>query len=188
MDKSCLKRLKLCVENVAGRKMMTPKDFEFLSGHIFSRLHVMISPTTIKRIWGYLQENTSPRVSTLDVLSKYVGYVDWSDYCVEQAKGDIVQSSFLNSRSLRADSLEVGDRVLVAWLPDRKCVFENCGGGEFTVVSSENSKLKVGGSFRCAAFIEGEPLYMDDLRQAGMPPMTYVAGKINGIRFEMIGK
>lgn len=45
---------KLCelIELTVGRKMMTPKDFEFLSNTIMQRLHMSVSPTTLKRLGG----------------------------------------------------------------------------------------------------------------------------------------
>lgn len=48
--------LKENIENMAGKKMHGPKDFDNLSAQIFNRLKIMISPTTLKRLWGYLNE------------------------------------------------------------------------------------------------------------------------------------
>lgn len=61
--------------------MKTPKDFEYLSECIFEKFHEKISPTTLKRLWGYLPESTTPRKSTLDILSMFVGYDNWKDFC-----------------------------------------------------------------------------------------------------------
>jgi hypothetical protein len=32
--------------------------------------------------------------------------------------------------------------------------------------------------------VEGEPLYLDNLRQGSAPPIAYVCGKKSGVRFE----
>lgn len=185
-EKECLEQLKVLVEKTLGKKLVTPKDYDFLSEHIFSRLHIMISATTIKRLWGYLKENTSPRLATLDVLSRFVGYRDWNEFCQSVGNCDAIQSDIIMSRSLNVGQLKKGNKVLVTWLPDRKCVFEFCGGNDFKVLSAENSKIKAGATFRCSFFIEGEPLFLDHLIQSGMPSTSYVAGKINGIRFELV--
>lgn len=74
-------KLREQVEGAVERKMKTPKDFEFLSECILEKYHERISPTTLKRIWGYLSESTTPRKSTLDILSKFVGYDNWKDFC-----------------------------------------------------------------------------------------------------------
>ena len=82
-QEQALARLRELIEGVIGRKMKTPKDFEFLSECIFEKFHEKISPTTLKRIWGYLSESTTPRTSTLDILSKFVGYANWKEFCKE---------------------------------------------------------------------------------------------------------
>ena len=74
-------KLRLQVEGAIERKMKTPKDFDFLSECIFKKFHEKLSPTTLKRIWGYLSESTTPRKSILDILSKFVGYDNWKDFC-----------------------------------------------------------------------------------------------------------
>ena len=64
--------------------MQTPKDFDVLSDSIFEKTHQSISPTTLKRLWGYLQEPSIPRSSTLNLLAQYVGFDSWAAYCKEE--------------------------------------------------------------------------------------------------------
>ena len=80
-QEQALAKLRELIEGVIERKMKTPKDFEFLSECIFEKFHEKISPTTLKRLWGYLPETTTPRKSTLDILSMFVGYDNWKDFC-----------------------------------------------------------------------------------------------------------
>lgn len=79
-QKQALAKLRDKIEDAIGRKMKTPKDFEFLSEQVFEKLHETVSATTLKRIWGYLSEASIPRISTLDILSQYVGYTDWASF------------------------------------------------------------------------------------------------------------
>lgn len=81
-------KLRLQVEGAIERKMKTPKDFDFLSECIFKKFHEKLSPTTLKRIWGYLSESTTPRKSTLDILSQFVGYDSWKDFCEKNPTED----------------------------------------------------------------------------------------------------
>ena len=76
-----LERLREAIEMAVDRKMKTPKDFDFLAGQIFDKLHENVSSTTLKRIWGYLPETSAPRISTLDLLAQYVDYADWDAFC-----------------------------------------------------------------------------------------------------------
>ena len=76
-----LERLREAIEMAVDRKMKTPKDFDFLAGQIFDKLHENVSPSTLKRIWGYLAVNSAPRISTLDLLAQFVDYEDWDSFC-----------------------------------------------------------------------------------------------------------
>ena len=42
-----------------------------------------ISPTTLKRLFGYVKPATAPRTSTLSVLARYVGKAGWSDFSAQ---------------------------------------------------------------------------------------------------------
>lgn len=81
-----LARLREEIESVVGRKMKTPKDFDFLAGQIFDKLHENVSSTTLKRIWGYLSEPSTPRLSTLDLLAQFVGHQDWDAFCSQDSQ------------------------------------------------------------------------------------------------------
>ncbi|MBQ8127587.1 MAG: hypothetical protein IJ176_04215 [Prevotella sp.] len=73
-------RLRLAVEQTAGRKMRTNRDFELLAESICEKTKAKISPTTLKRIWGYVSEDVRPRPYTLDQLCLYVGYEDFDAF------------------------------------------------------------------------------------------------------------
>lgn len=69
------------LELKAGCTMRSSKDYEFLSECVFQETRQHISPTTLKRLWGYLSENVTPRLSTLNILSQSVGFKDWDEFC-----------------------------------------------------------------------------------------------------------
>ncbi len=69
------------IEQATGLKMSTSKDFEVLSEHIFEKTHQTVSPNTLKRLWGYLPDATTPRISTLNILTTFLGYQSWDDFC-----------------------------------------------------------------------------------------------------------
>ena len=86
--------------------------------------------------------------------------------------------------------LAVGDRLLLTWHPDRRCVIEHQGSGQFRVAEAENTKLAVGDTFECALMMEGEPLYVGNLTHlladgSTMGPVSYLAGKQGGVTFEV---
>ena len=87
-------RARLCamIEEAIGRKMKTPKDFDFLANAIYDKLHEKISSSTLKRIWGYLPETSTPRLGTLDILSQFVNYTDWKSFCAQTFSEKVPES------------------------------------------------------------------------------------------------
>jgi hypothetical protein len=85
-----------------------------------------------------------------------------------------------------AQTLNRGDRLRLIWQPDRVCDIEYLGELDFRVVASENTRLHEGDMFQYSLIIEGEPLYLDNLRQGNRPPIAYVCGKKAGVNFEFL--
>lgn len=56
------------------------KDCETLSHAIFNRTNCSVSPTTLKRLFGFAKVKDKPSKFTLNTLSAYCGYVDWTDF------------------------------------------------------------------------------------------------------------
>ena len=78
-------RLRIAIEAQVSREMRTPKDFDYLSEKIFEKVHQTVSPTTLKRMWGYLSETATPRLSTLNILSQFIGYNNWDAFCKSES-------------------------------------------------------------------------------------------------------
>ena len=74
--------LKLEVERIIGHRLTSANEFEQLSHLLLSHTHERLSPTTLKRLWGYLKnEEVETRRHTLDVLSRFVGFGCYEDFC-----------------------------------------------------------------------------------------------------------
>jgi hypothetical protein len=173
------------IETALKKKLCTPKDFEFLRERLYARLHVMVSRTTLMRLWGYVDEGVTPRKGTLDILAQFVGYQDWDSYCQNSLLPKEKQSSPIMSRKLSvAKELAEGERLRLTWQPERICDIEYLGNLQFRVMASENTRLKAGDTFECSLIIEGEPLYLDHLKQDAQQTISYVCGKKSGVSFE----
>lgn len=180
-------QLRTDIETALKKKLQTPKDFEFLRERIYARLHILVSRTTLMRLWGYVDEDVKPRKSTLDILSHFLGYEDWDAYCQNSRLPKEKQSSPIMSRRLSiANELNKGERLRLTWQPDRVCDIEYLGDLQFRVTASENTRLKAGDTFECSLIIEGEPLYLDHLKQTGQQSISYVCGKLSGVFFEFV--
>lgn len=171
------------VENMLGRRLSTHGDFIRLSEILFERTHERVSPTTLRRIWGFCNEGVSPRQFTLDVLSRFLLFRDYSDFC-SNACNEELQSGLCLGGKIETDCLSEGRLLRMSWLPDRCCLLRHLGNGNFRIVEARNTKLSVGDTFTCHLFIDHEPAYLDNLFHDGQGPMRYVAGRQSGVLVE----
>ena len=180
--------LKRGIEESIGRAVESPKGFDQLKQQIETRTGEVISTSTLKRFWGYLPGDTVPRLHTLNIMSRFLGYKNWQDYqknnLQEERQSNPVMVRHLNVQ----DELCVGDHLRLTWHPNRVCVVEYQGSLHFKVLESEQTRIQVGNTFDCSLIIENEPLYIDNLRQGDATPVAYVCGKKTGVRFEIIRK
>ena len=177
--------LRMDIEQEVKRKIRTPYDFEFLAGVIWERLHENISPTTLKRLWGYIDGADTTRRTTLCLLAQFLGFADWEAYQASLATRTDIESSAFEGEGVRINDLQPGDRVEVSWLPNRRCVFRYEGEAHFIVEEAANAKLHVGDSFDTTCFLVGKPMYLDNLQRDEVPStkesVSYVAGSKNGL-------
>ncbi len=174
--------LKKEVEKMMGRQLREARDFEELSGLLLSHTQERLSPTTLKRLWGYLpNEEVQTRRHTLDVLARLTGFHDYGDFCARADGLDEVQSGILYEAGITTEGMRRGQRLVITWRPDRRIVVQHLGDSRFEIVEAENTKLCVGDTFRCHLMIQHEPLYLDDVVHLGQLAMTYVAGQRDGV-------
>lgn len=175
-------------EQVAGRVMNTPRDFDYLATRILDKTKGYIAPITLKRFWGYLGDEyrKKPYRSTLNILAQFVGYVSIEAFEESYAGGSQVESDFLTNDSLQVASLEKNTRIELRWYPDRSITVVYLGMEMFKVVESVNSKLSAGDTFMMSQIIDGEPLTLRCLVHEGMAPTNYVCGRVNGVKYRVM--
>ncbi|EDP70887.1 hypothetical protein FBALC1_09008 [Flavobacteriales bacterium ALC-1] len=59
-----------------------------LSETIQKETGVLLSVTTLKRIWGKVNYNNAPSISTLNTLSQFIGYKNWRDFKTTSGKAN----------------------------------------------------------------------------------------------------
>lgn len=183
-NKDEIERLRERVEETIGRKIMTPRDFEFLSKQIEGYTNERISVSTLKRLWGYVEDKFNASLHTLDTLAQLVGYTGWDDFISSSEEGEEGESSHrIVRRKLFVEALHTGDAVILRWKPDRMVRLRYEGQDLFTIVESQNSKLQPDDTFHSNVIVEHEPLYMHGLYRKGMPPSDYICGKQGGVTF-----
>ena len=169
------------VEKKYGRRIATTTDFESLSVVIEHQIGELISSSTLKRLWGYVSLNPTPRVATLDVLSRFVGHRDFKAFCNHLKESQVYASNFFTSRCQTVAELKPDTTVHIGWAPNRLVKMRYLGNYQFEVMSSENSQLMTGDRFELSEIIVGYPLYISRILRNGAYTPSYVAGQIDGI-------
>ena len=179
-------------EVAVGRKLRTQKDFTMLCDMVKARTGDQLSYNTLRRAWGIVGGDTQPRLSTLSILARFLGYHDWDAFVVANGKALRGNSNEDSSTPLIVRHIDVplelktGDRLRLTWQPGRVCDVEYDGSLHFHVLASQKTRLQPGDTFLCSLIVDGEPLYLGLMQKPERQPMTYVCGRISGIRFEKI--
>lgn len=169
------------VEKKYGRRVATSTDFETLSVVIEMETGDLISSSTLKRLWGYVSLNPTPRIATLDVLSRFIGKRGFKDFCEGLKDSHAFVSTFFSSRCLDIASLQPGQKVTLGWAPNRIVVLDYLGDFNFEVVSNENSHLLPGDRFELSNVILEYPLVISKILRNGEYTPSYIAGQQGGI-------
>ncbi|MBR1550263.1 MAG: hypothetical protein IJ634_06460 [Bacteroidales bacterium] len=146
--------LKRLVCEAAGCQANTPGDFYTIMAFVESRTRESIGLTTIKRLWQYAGLSSTPRMATLDVLARSIGYRHYADF--REHYGDSTPSSnIVLGQSVKASDLLPGDHLMLRWNPGREIVIEYLGNSTFRVATSEGSKLQADDTFQASLFALG---------------------------------
>ncbi len=167
-------------------KTLSPSDFNRIQQDIKAKLpQSALNAKTLKRFFGYDQTDEASffRLYTLDVLSQYVGYANWNSYLEHLHLKEGAGSGDFKGEEINTDSLQVDDILQITWQPDRKSTLKYLGNQRFEIIETENSKWRVGDQFQCRHFINGKPLYVDNLtdKDGVLKSAMYVVGEKAGI-------
>ena len=169
------------IEQHFGQQLQSPADFQLLLQQIWEKQHAVLSLSTIKRLWGYVASNGTPRLSTLNTLAQFLGFADWNAYLVALEQRGGIESALCTGEGIQTADLQAEDRIVVAWQPNRQCTFRYLGENQFVVEDSTNAKLQQGTTFSAARFMIGQPMYLDNIHLAVGTHTSYVAGKRHGL-------
>lgn len=169
--------LLLRVEEEYGQSIRTTTDFEVFS----LSLKEGISTATLKRLWGYVNDKHTPRYRTLDILSRYIGHVDFKGFCHFLQTNSGCNSSFFTTRQIQVQSLQPGAIVEIGWSPNRYLRLQYHGRAVFEVVESRQSKLLPGDRFETVSFLMGQPLSLAYVLRNNERTVPFIAGRNGGL-------
>lgn len=181
--------LLMAIEHAVDYKICTTRGFERLSQMISHRTRENISVSTLKRIWGYVKGYDDIRMSTLDVLSRFIGYNDYEHFSNDiNSESDVIASNFFFGKCVYVDDMYKGECFRLTWSPGRLCEIRYDGDYRFTVISSTMTRLVAGTTFCCHIIEIGQPLYLNKVIFPSAPQheYNYIAGTNGGVQVENI--
>ena len=97
--------LLLWVEKKYSKPLRTTTDFDEFSFYLQENSFGIISTSTLKRLWGYVNDVHKPRVQTLDLLSRYIGFDFFTTFCSYLKSSSAYNSSFFSAHQVMAKEL-----------------------------------------------------------------------------------
>ena len=173
--------LLILVENKYARNLKTTTDFEEFSLLLSQEEGMTISPSTLKRLWGYVGDSHTPRTCTLDVLSRYIGHPRFVSFCKYLKTSPYYNSSFFSTPQILLSDLKPLAQIEIGWSPNRRLLLRYEGEALFSVLESENSKLRVSDQFEAVSFLMGQPLYLPYVKRGEERLPAFIAGRNSGL-------
>ncbi len=183
-----IEELKLLVEKKYRRILSTTTDFEEFSMELKRKVSKNISSSTLKRIWGYVNDSHKTRKFTLDILANYIGYENFDSFVSWLKTSTRYNSSFFNACQVVSSELDIGQQIEIGWRPNRLLRLRYLGCSKYEVVEAKNSKIRVGDRFVTGCFIKGQPLILPYLERPEGNTPTFVAGRNSGLNMLVIVK
>ena len=172
------------LQQKSKREFRLSADCEYLALDIESKTGEHIGVNTIKRLMGMIDDEREPRLSTLDIIARYLDFKSWDELRFYDDKSN---SSFdTSSDEIRVDELAKGQKIEISYLPDRLLSLEYLGNRHFHILSSENSKLQDGDQIEMTHIVSGYPLLVSDVIRDGKSLGSFIAGKSQGITFKLL--
>lgn len=175
--------IKQLLKEKSGHEIRLSRDCELLALDIESVTSEHIGVNTIKRLLGFIADERTTRTSTLDVIAHYLGFANWED--LRLADENYSNSAFDDRDEFLAGSLEIGQKVIISYPPNRTIIIENLGDNHFRVIESENSKLLKGDLLTLTHIIRHYPLLVSEVIRDDQNLGPFTAGKTQGINFEL---
>lgn len=176
-----IEELKSLVEQKYGKILGTTTDFEEFSLYLEKKTGKRVSASTLKRLYGYVNDDHKPRIVTLDILAQYIGHKNYMEFMQWLKTSTKYNSSFFKANQLVSSDLRIGEEIAIGWSPNRLLQLRYLGDSTYEVEAAENSKLKAGDKFVTGCFIKEQPLYLPYIERDGERTASFVAGRNGGL-------
>jgi len=173
--------IKTLLEAKLGHAIRYPADCARLSIDILNVTGQRLGVTTLKRMLGFVNDVSAPRISTLDIVASYLGYPHFS-----QLLNDIGDDSdllpLIDKVLIVSDRQPVGIRLKVSLpCPAHSFVIEYEGQMEWLVIESSIPSLVPADVLTIPLLVEGQPVSVVSMLRGGQRHGPVLIGANNGI-------
>jgi hypothetical protein len=173
------------LKHKSGVDFQDPSDAAQLALDIETVTGEHVGVNTMKRLLGMIDDEREPRVSTLNIVARYLGYADWAELRLFD-NGSNSDFGDDDEGVLVASSLSEGSRLSISYAPDRVVSLCHLRDDHFVVEHSVNSKLKEDDEIVVTHFVKGYPLLVGEVIRNGRSLGRFVAGRERGINFQLL--
>lgn len=163
----------------AGFDVATPAGATNLAHDIEATIGEKLAANTIKRLVGVIPYNNTPRLTTLNIIGRYLGFSSWENFCEGLNYGSSAFGSFYPF--IEVCKLKPGARISFKWEPGRKITIRHITACKCEVTRSTNSKLQVGDILFITQLSDGFPFYVKEVIREGSSLGSYCAARETGI-------
>lgn len=171
--------IKKKIEQKLGQPIRYSKDCDVLAASILSVCKLRVSPSTIRRLYGFIQGNSNPRQHSLDVLSNYLGYQSYDELLNSFAPA--TKDAEVHITELDVKKIKKGDKYILDFKPDKSITMQYLGKSEFEIITSKNSLLLPGDIFKVFQINLHHPLFILQVTRKGEKMGKLIEAKISGI-------
>lgn len=182
-DQKKLDLLLKTVDQTFGTRPHTPTDFMMLASDIQQSIGRTIGLSTLKRLWGYVNDQTGTTYSTLSILSRYAGYKDWDNFCrfatnINQED----ESGFSSDAIVESRMLLTGTTVEVILGQSKRCVILKISEPDvYRIIEASNIKIGIDDTLRVTCMAVGRPFFATDCRHGELALGSYTGACIERI-------
>lgn len=134
-DNEILNRIRI----KAGVDLSHSADFEVLCQSIYDSTGEKLGVNTLKRLFGFKTEKVAPRLSTLNIIARFLGYTDYGAL-IKDIGEDADISLFTPIDCVEVKNLDAGAKLRLSYEPNREITLTYIGDFQFTVDDIHGSR------------------------------------------------
>lgn len=172
------KKVKEKIEEVYQDRIVYAKQCTSLAAAISAKVKSKISPTTVKRLWGFVPGTDTARLWTLDLIAQYCNYDNWSSLIADLLGANVEEEPGIEV--VTSKNLKHGTRFRVEFgrLPFMEIEF--IGKNNFRVMKEEKTGLRVGDVIEVVKIERNLPILVKKILRENLVMSSTIVGTVTG--------